>query len=837
MEGEERETYTIMIVEDEQFQRDNIHGLIMDSADVPGGPQMIAIPMSNGVQAKNYLLENVDAKIDLILLDYNMPVMDGLEFLEWLRENHEFKHIFVVMMSTKEELQNLHYCMKQGATTYFLKPLVKQNALSLPKLISEKRKQEPVNDVKRVYEVRRKLGSGGNATVDLVYEKNSQKEYARKQIFISGNDDSVLKQAMNEVSLFKVLDSPFIIKYIDSYSRGNNLYIIMEYAKNGELAELIKKKASFGEKFPQKQIVRWLTQTALGLAIMHSKYIMHRDLKPQNLFLTEEYDLKLGDFGISKEMKTADRMTSTFCGTPYYMPPEVYRQENYSLEADIWALGCAFYETMTLNPPFEMSNNPGDKQQNLGDKILHGDPSPPLSPMYSEPLRKLIYSMLNKAPSDRPTILEILRSDVVDECITGMIKEKPEIEAHIKEFVNLNSKPKKNPKTGVSALGMAPNDPLDVEKSEKYPEYIIAEMLKVLELKTIKNGFLSKFYNAFTGSEFKEAFGTVKCAKDLDYEAWSAFLLRVKILLPLKAGNSKIERDGVYTLAYLQEKPQRNDLFEGDEQPAEDVNRTMSDLIISGNEIVKIYKELYKDKDLDFNPFTIPDFLYFLRKSARLKKADLVGFNKNERFCYLLNCFQIMSFYRICMETAGKAAGGGGLLGSLGFGKTANYSFKLGTEAYMTFTPDDILHGVLRKNTKKYSAYFAQFKGGDPRSTLLSFFDKRIIIFYYLEHCELKDVMLEKLEAASLETKLGNLLKNWTTNNMYYNPVEKSINLPAYLDNNYLGDYNNSEFEMVLEVDYLSDIAQRTLGEHKVQESGTRGKTRKPSLVCSLRTY
>jgi NIMA (never in mitosis gene a)-related kinase 1/4/5 len=804
MEAEEQETYTVMIVEDEQFQRDNIYGLIMDSANVPGGPQMTALSMSNGVQAKNHLLENVDAKIDLILLDYNMPVMDGLEFLDWLREIQEFKHIVVVMMSTKEELQNLHYCMKQGATTYFLKPLNRQNALSLPKLIMEKRKQEPVNDIKRIYEVRRRLGSGGNATVDLVYEKTSQKEYARKQIFISGNDDSVLKQAKNEVSLFKVLDSPFIIKYIDSYSRGNNLYIIMEYAKNGELAEMIKKKASIGEKFPQKQIVKWLTQTALGLAIMHSKYIMHRDLKPQNLFLTEEFDLKLGDFGISKEMKTADRMTSTFCGTPYYMPPEVYRQESYSLEADIWALGCAFYETMTLAPPFEMSNNPGDKQQNLGDKILHGDPSPPLSPMYSEPLRKLVLSMLNKAPNDRPTILEILRSDVIDECITSMIKEKPEIEAHIKEFVNLNSKPKKNPKTGVSALGLAPVESLDAEKSEKYPEYILAEMLKTLELKTIKNGFLSKFYNAFTGEDFKEAFSGVKCAKDVNYDNWCVFLLKSKILLPLKGGQTKMEKDGIYSLAYVQEKPQRNDMFDGDEQPGEEINRTISDLIISGNEIVKIYKESYKDKDIDFNPFTIPDFLYYLRKSARLKKADLVGFNKNERFCYLLNCFQIMSFYRICMETAGKSAAGGSLLSYVGLGKSGSYSFKLGTESYMNFTADDILHGVLRKNTKKYSAYFAQFKGGDPRSTLLSFFDKRIISFYYLEHCELQDANLEKLEALSVETKLTTLLKNWVTNNLYYNAVEKSINLPAYLDSNYLADYNNSEFEMVLDVGYIN---------------------------------
>jgi len=779
-----------MVVEDEQSQRLFICDLI-DSQN------MDVIALSNGLMAQNYLLENPKTPIDLILLDYNMPAMDGLEFLTWLKEVPAFKHIIVVMMSTEEEQKNLHYCLNQGATTFFIKPLKPQNIKSLPKLIVEKKTQEPTNECKKQYDRLSELGSGGNATVELVMERSTKIEYARKIITIAGNDDSVLKQAKNEVELFKVLDSPFILKYIESYTRVNTLYIIMEYAEKGELSQLIKRqKATVGRKFTQAEILKWLTQCSLGLALMHSKNIMHRDLKPQNLFLTKDNDLKLGDFGISKEIKTTDKLTNTFCGTPYYMPPEVYRREAYSNAADIWALGCTFYETMTLEKPFEVDPNANEKS--LEEKIQKVDPQPPLPGVYTEPLKKIIMNMLSKRPEDRMTIFEILRTNIIKETIMDMIKNNKNLESHIMGLIPLEKEEKKQQRPGSTALGLL-SEPIDKEKAEKTPELIIATILKTLELKTIKNGMFSKFNNAFTGGEFQTEFQELnKYTKDVNFKSWVEFIIKKKILLVLKGDPNTFDKESIYTLAYLQDKPNKNDLFDTDE-PLTDVQKLIGTMMLSAKETIRIYKDFYMNKeDVVFNPFEIPDFLYFLRLFSELKKVDLISFSKGERMAYFLNVYQLVSFHRLALE-AGGSGKKAGLLSSVGLAKGATY--KLGSEAFMTFSADDILHGVLRKNTKKYSAYFAQFKGGDSRATLISNFDKRIFVLYYLEHCELKDIQMEKFDPNTWESRLDSMLKAWASQNMYYNPVEKSISIPLYLENNYLADYNNQEIDMVLDVD------------------------------------
>lgn len=139
----------------------------------------------------------------------------------------------------------------------------------------------------------------------------------------------------------------------------------------------------------------------MGIMLMHSKNILHRDIKTQNMFLTKNDIVKLGDFGISKALGTQSDFAKTYCGTPYFMSPEVCRGEVYNQKSDIWALGCALYEISALKKPFDHNNIPG-----LINLICEKEPDP--LPEHLDPkIKMLIYSMLQKDATKRPTIWEV----------------------------------------------------------------------------------------------------------------------------------------------------------------------------------------------------------------------------------------------------------------------------------------------------------------------------------------------------------------------------------------------------------------------------------------------
>ncbi|MFO0118418.1 MAG: protein kinase domain-containing protein [bacterium] len=89
-----------------------------------------------------------------------------------------------------------------------------------------------------------------------------------------------------------------------------------------------------------------------ALEYIHSRRVIHRDIKTQNLFLTGNNTVKIGDFGISKVLESTTQIAMTVVGTPYYLAPEACQSEPYTTKSDIWALGCVIYELCTLKQPF-----------------------------------------------------------------------------------------------------------------------------------------------------------------------------------------------------------------------------------------------------------------------------------------------------------------------------------------------------------------------------------------------------------------------------------------------------------------------------------------------------
>ena len=180
----------------------------------------------------------------------------------------------------------------------------------------------------------RNLGRGQSGEVLLV-EQEDASLVAMKQIYIE--DESAINQ---EVSALETLEHPNIIHYHESFVQEGYLHIIIDYAEGGDLASRIRAAKSKPYNFPEAQIRKWFSQMAMALEYIHSKKIVHRDLKTQNIFLTKTGDVKIGDFGICRVFNKSDELASTIVGTSYYIAPEVCKGELYCYKADIWSHGC-----------------------------------------------------------------------------------------------------------------------------------------------------------------------------------------------------------------------------------------------------------------------------------------------------------------------------------------------------------------------------------------------------------------------------------------------------------------------------------------------------------------
>ncbi len=265
----------------------------------------------------------------------------------------------------------------------------------------------------REYKILKQIGEGSYASIFKVQKDNSNEIYVLKQIPITEedlNDTQNLNDIKNESLILSKIHSPYIVKFYDSFFHNNSLNIITEYCSSGDLCDYIQMYISHKKKMSEKLIWKLFIQICLGLHYLHNHKILHRDIKTKNIFLNEDFSVKIGDLGIAKILENTTSYAHTFIGTPYYLSPELCKDLPYNDKSDVWSLGCVLYEMVTLRHPFE-----GKTRVEIYDKIINGNYEG-IDKYYSLELRRMIDLLLIKDEKKRPKICEILS--------LGIIKEK-----------------------------------------------------------------------------------------------------------------------------------------------------------------------------------------------------------------------------------------------------------------------------------------------------------------------------------------------------------------------------------------------------------------------------
>lgn len=236
------------------------------------------------------------------------------------------------------------------------------------------------------------LGKGAFGKVMLAKRKKTGEVFAikilKKSMVLEKNE---LAHTLTESNILAKCQHPFLTELKFSFQTTDLLLFVMEYVNGGEIFFHLY----HDKRFSEDRTRFYVGEIALALRYLHKQGIIYRDLKLENLMLDKEGHVKITDFGLCKEnIRFGADTTSTFCGTPEYLAPEVVEDREYDQAVDWWGLGCVMYEMITGMLPFDAQDH-----EDLFDKILNDAVKVP--PFLTAEAKDLIQNLLEKNPGFR----------------------------------------------------------------------------------------------------------------------------------------------------------------------------------------------------------------------------------------------------------------------------------------------------------------------------------------------------------------------------------------------------------------------------------------------------
>ena len=249
------------------------------------------------------------------------------------------------------------------------------------------------------YQKGRYLGKGGFAKC-YEFMNMTTKKFTAAKIIPKANltKSSAQKKLMSEINIHRRLRHSNIVGFEHFFEDSDNVYILLELCTNQTMSKLLKRR----KRLTEIEVQCYLLQILSGLNYLHGHKIIHRDLKLDNFFISENMEVKLGDFGLAAVIRHEGEKRNTKCGTPNYIAPEVLGGKGHSYEVDVWAVGIVAYTLLVGKPPFETT-----EIKTTYRRIKMNAFSYPENVIISDVSKDLINRILITDPASRLTLSQI----------------------------------------------------------------------------------------------------------------------------------------------------------------------------------------------------------------------------------------------------------------------------------------------------------------------------------------------------------------------------------------------------------------------------------------------
>lgn len=294
------------------------------------------------------------------------------------------------------------------------------------------------------YEIVKSIGEGGMANVYLANDKILDRKVAIKVLRGDlSSDDKFIRRFQREALSVSNLSHPNIVEVYDVGEEDGEYYIVMEYIEGKTLKQLLKKR----ESLTLTEVIDIMTQLTDGISHAHESYIIHRDIKPQNIMIQDDGRIKITDFGIAMALNATQlTQTNSVMGSVHYLPPEQASGKGATVKSDIYSMGILMYELLTGTVPFKGDNAVEIALKHMKDKIpsiRKQDPSIPQS------VENILLKATAKNPRNRYDTAKEMHEDLLN-CLKEehandkkIVFEYPENDIDDNTPITPTTKPKK----------------------------------------------------------------------------------------------------------------------------------------------------------------------------------------------------------------------------------------------------------------------------------------------------------------------------------------------------------------------------------------------------------